>query len=244
LWKANYSKAYFDLKATILPSPENNGVLWKLDSKVKDGNIIYIDEIAHTRSYSTPLLITKSHSVTAWLHSSDNKKMTSITQKFSFNKATGKKITLTNEASKNYPGSGAFTLVNGVQNEKGLASSREFLGFLGTDCEAVIDLGSFQGISSVTVHALQGIGSWIWAPASVEAYGSVDNQYFSRLGTTTVFKETTNGKGTMTILFDNAPTQFVKIVVKNKGIIPEGNPGASNKAWLFVDEIEIDTPSP
>ena len=33
--------------------------------------------------------------------------------------------------------------------------------------------------------------------------------------------------------------RFVKVVVKNQGTIPEGSPGAGNKAWLFIDEIEI-----
>ncbi len=64
--------------------------------------------------------------------------------------------------------------------------------------------------------------------------------YFSRLGTSTTFKESENGKGTMTIRFDKTPTQFVKIVIKNQGKIPKGNPGEGTDAWMFVDEIEID----
>ena len=49
-----------------------------------------------------------------------------------------------------------------------------------------------------------------------------------------------NGKGTMTLEFDKTKVQFVKVLVKNWGTIPEGNPGAGNKAWLFVDEIGIE----
>ena len=33
--------------------------------------------------------------------------------------------------------------------------------------------------------------------------------------------------------------RFVKVLVKNLGTIPEGNSGAGNKPWLFVDEIEV-----
>ena len=29
LWGVNYSKAFFDLKASVLPTNDNNGVLWK-----------------------------------------------------------------------------------------------------------------------------------------------------------------------------------------------------------------------
>ena len=34
LWKASYSKAYYDLKAEILPAGDGESLLWKLDSKV------------------------------------------------------------------------------------------------------------------------------------------------------------------------------------------------------------------
>lgn len=77
------------------------------------------------------------------------------------------------------------------------------------------------------------------APASVEAYSSVDGMYFSKLGVTKNFVPASNGNGSLTITFDNSFTQFVKVVIKNKGDIPGGNVGAGNKAWLFVSEIEV-----
>lgn len=54
-----------------------------------------------------------------------------------------------------------------------------------------------------------------------------------------VESKTVNGKGKMNMSFDSSAVRFVKIVVKNWGEIPVGNPGAGKKAWLFVDEIEI-----
>jgi hexosaminidase len=35
------------------------------------------------------------------------------------------------------------------------------------------------------------------------------------------------------------PARYVKVVIKHWGEIPKGNPGAGSKAWLFIDEIEI-----
>ena len=35
-------------------------------------------------------------------------------------------------------------------------------------------------------------------------------------------------------------TRFIKIVIPNYGIIPEGKQGAGNKAWTFIDEIIIE----
>ncbi|MEP6700795.1 MAG: beta-N-acetylhexosaminidase [Bacteroidota bacterium] len=241
LWNANYSKAYFDLKATILPSLNYDGVLWSLDTKIKEGQIIYVKGPTQnaTTNYTSSILLKSSGEYGAALTRKDHTFITGwLWQKFFFNKATGKKITLTTPASDKYPGDGAFSLVNGVQNEKGLAKSREFLGFNGTDCEAIIDLGAFQPISSITVHIFEQQSSWIWRPATVEAFSSDDGQYFSSLGKTDKFDITTGRNGTMTVKGTNTG-RFVKVLVKNWGIIAEKNPGAGNKAWLFVDEIEV-----
>jgi hexosaminidase len=43
----------------------------------------------------------------------------------------------------------------------------------------------------------------------------------------------------MKVAFAAKTTRYVKVVVRNWGDIPGGNPGEGNKAWLFVNEIEI-----
>jgi hexosaminidase len=168
-----------------------------------------------------------------------------IEQKFHFNKATGKKITLIIPPASAYRGDGAFTLVNGVWNEKGLAKAKEFLGFSGSDCEAVIDLGKEENFSSVIVHAYRNEASWIWRPLTVEVFLSANGKNFSSIGLTDDFTETKSGNGILKVEFITAsPVRFVKVVVKNRGEIPAGKPGEGNKAWLFIDEIEIKPPTP
>lgn len=239
-WGVNYSNAYFALKNTVAPSDDNKGITWKLESKLNNPVIDFAaGESAVPNKYLGPIKINKSETYSARLYS-DNRVVSSLNQNFYINKATGRQISLKNPATANYPGDGAFTLVNGVQNVKGMARSREFLGFNGTDCEAVVNLGTFGEISSVTIHSFRSEGSWIYAPAYFEAYGSQDNMYFSRLGSTNTFTETGNGNGTMTIKFDKTHVQYIKIFVKNYGLIPDGKPGGGNAAWLFLDEIEVD----
>jgi hypothetical protein len=34
--------------------------------------------------------------------------------------------------------------------------------------------------------------------------------------------------------------RYLKIVAKNRGLIPAGANGAGQPAWLFVDEISVD----
>lgn len=245
-WGANYSKAYFDLKATVIPSKDNNTVSWKLESKIKEAVIQYRDkedkddiDVSDFFDYTAPFNVEKSTTYEAITKITNKQVGNTLLQKFHFNKATGKPIILHIQPSKNYPGDGAFTLVNGIQNQKGLARSKEFLGFSGADCEALINLGSFQEISSVTVHVFQQKGSWIWNPASVEVFSSVDGMYFSSLGSSGDVTATASGNGAVTVNCNNTPTSFIKVIIKNFGDIPEGNPGAGKKAWLFVDEIEV-----
>src|SRR5688572_2002246 len=248
LWHTNYSKAYFDLNATVVPTENNNGVLWILKTKDPSTEIKYISHFAgrpyelkfiEGKTYTEPVEI-KSTQLIAAVSMVNGKAISNpVYQNFLFNKATGKKITLANEPAQNYPGDGAFTLVNGIQNEKGRARTKEFLGFNGTDCEAVIDLGSLQTVSSVIVHTFRQAGAWIYQPRTVEVFSSADGKTFSSLGLTDDFKETKSGNGTLKVSFNPTSTRYVKVIVKNWGTIPEGNPGAGNKAWLFVDKIEI-----
>jgi hexosaminidase len=259
LWKANYSRAYFDLKASILPSPGFDAVLWKLETKIKE-SLIRTNHWVHGKLgpfqtslmklstyYKEPIKVDSNATLEAVLliKSGENFKSSgdTLSQKFHFNKATGKKITLLSPPSNRYSGDGAFTLVNGVQNEKGLARSKEFLGFLGTDCEAVIDLGKNEIISNVKVHMLNQVASWIWRPLYIEVFTSNDGNTYTSTGMTDEVS-TATGKGVMEINFNPVSARFVKVLVKNWGEIPAGNPGAGSKAWLFVDEIEVNAPNP
>jgi hexosaminidase len=248
LWKVNYSKAYID-PILIISQDEINyqGVTVGLTSRPNNTWFTYYDvgdKIDYKNFHGNDYKVGIYESCNLKLAGINPQKKSIITnwvyQKFYINKATGKKITLTNEASNNYPGDGAFTLVNGVQNEKGLARSREFLGFNGTDCEAIIDLGKTTSVSNVVIHSLHQKGSWIWRPQTLEVFSSADGINFSVLGLTDDFLNTTKaGNGTMTVSFNAIETKFIKVKVTNWGEIPAGEPGASNKPWLFVDEVEI-----
>ncbi len=250
LWKTNYSKAYYDLKATVMPADNFDGVLWKLETKYPAAEIKTVTHFAGRPyelkfdegvTYIAPLLLKSTQLVAAISRVNGKAISNPISQNILFNKATGKKITLTTQPSNTYKGDGAFTLVNGVQNEEGLAKSKQFLGFSGADCEAFIDLGKQEKISNVVVHCLRETGSWIWQPQTVEVFVSNNGTDFTSVGLTDdfVMKVKALETGTMKVAFNTANARYVKVVVKNWGEIPSGNPGEGSKAWLFVDEIEI-----
>jgi hexosaminidase len=267
LWKANYSKAYYDLKAMVMPTEDNNGVLWKVETKNNSGFIhmnrwssentmnISMPEIdtgsgmnlvltkvyaKDSFKYTTPLKIKSTGFYEASIKSKTNT-ISLLKQIFNFNKATGKKITLATPPSQKYPGDGAFTLVNGVQNEKGFARSKEFIGFSGANCEAIIDLGKPMTITETIVHCLHRPDSWIWRPLTVEVHTSTDGTTYTPAGLTDDFITDINSKanGTLKVSFAATQARFIKIIVKCWDEIPAGEQGAGNKPWLFLDEVEV-----
>ena len=239
LWKASHSNAYYNIVPSILPTIDNNGVLWKLESKFKDGKLRYASGNANTVDYIAPVKIDAPGVYTGSLFIGD-KQVNAVSQTFSFNKATGKKIVLTKAPEAKWPGNGgAFGLVNGALSDKGI-SSVEWQGWNGRDMEAVIDLGTAQSITKVNCHVLDQKGSWIYLPSSVEVLISADGTNFTSIGKTSSY---TPDKLTMynaAVTVPATTTRYVKIIAQHYGKIGDGLPGAGNAAWLFVDEIQVE----
>ncbi len=257
LWKANYSKAYFDLESTVALSKNKTGVVWKLKKKSK-GAISY--QLPNGKTVAVPvdsvaINITQSGTYKAWLGQAETKTTTTkervvgsgvskpvgsvLQQTFSFNKATGKKISISKTPNEKYPGQGgAFSLVNGVYSNKGL-SYPDWLGWVGDDMEATIDLGRKTDFSSVKMHTLEQTGSWVYLPEYVEVFVSNDGKNFSSVGKSSEFVKDTLTMGWITVSFPGQSARYIKCTAKNYGVIPDNKPGAGNKAWLFADEIQV-----
>lgn len=195
---------------------------------------------------SVLLPVANSGSITAALfkgdHSSnmkkgyDSKPVSVVRQQFYVNSATGKRSSLRNAAAENYPGAGSFTLIDGIRNTMGMSRSGEFLGFLGKDLEATIDLGKVTFVHEIKLHAFEQTDSWIYRPSEVSFYSGADSLHFKLLETQQV------PAGKKNLLYHTnltEPARFIKVVAKRYGTIPDGYPGAGTPAWLFADEIEV-----
>jgi len=240
LWKSNYSRAYFELKASVLPTSNYNGIQVKLESNAKLSKIQYeTDGKNNPQTYSTPIIVKESAKIDA-AGFVNKDKVTAMSLDFRINKASGKKISVKNLPSEKWPGNGnAFGLVNGLKSANGI-SSTEWLGWEnGGDMETIIDLGSVQKISSVGCHILEQQPSWIYKPAYVEAFISSDGKNFTSVGKKDSFDVKSDRTIDVSIPFATVSTRYVKIFAKNFGLIPDGLPGSGTKAWLFVDEVEI-----
>lgn len=243
MWGANYNKAFYDLKGVALPTEDFNGVLWKLETNNRNAEIRYSlpGENSGDIKYEKPVLITRDQMYIAFLNDKGERSSNSIHQQFHFNKATGKKITLKDQPQGKYSGSGGFTLVNGIIAEATLDQSQEWLGFDGSDLEAVIDLGKQENINKIGIDILHQEGSWVYPPSSVGFFIS-DNGYDFVLQE---LLEPGNdhmwpADRRIEVKLNNASARFIKVVAKNYGSIPAGRPGAGNPAWLFADEIIVE----
>lgn len=237
LWGARYSHAYYDIKADIVPDQDNQGVALHLEGQDQVGKLFYTVNGQPAQPYTGPVKIKETQKITG-LYFKDEKLIDSLTIRAHINKATGRKITLKDMPSPQFPGRGAFTLVDGITNESG-GRTRQSVGYSGSDVEAVVDLGTSQSISRVVLHAFHAGGKNVYPPKGVEVYASRDGISYTRCGTTDKAALVKGPKSVLKVDFAPATARFVKVVVKNQMTVPEGNKGAGEKTWLLLDELEI-----
>lgn len=237
-WQANYSKAYYEVKVSIVPAAKNNGLMIVAEPRDRKGELHYTLASQPAIRYSRPVVLQRSTDMNiTYLRS--GKLVNSVPLRFTFNKATGKKVSITKTPNEKYPGQGGpFSLVNGVWSDKGL-SYPDWLGFVGDDIVATIDLGKSQQVSTVKLHTLDQNGSWVYLPQYVEVLVSTDGKKYTSAGRSSEFVKDTLTMGWITVNFRSRNARYVRVVAKNYGLIPEGKPGAGNKAWLFADEVQV-----
>ncbi|MBP6557932.1 MAG: family 20 glycosylhydrolase [Flavobacterium sp.] len=238
----NYSKAIFEITSEVMPKPGDNGVLYLLKTNQQPNGIHYTTDgtqpIAQSKVYNQPLEITKSQTIKSAYFENDSAKSNIAEQSFLIHKATSQLVSLQNQPNGNYAKGGGFTLVDGIQGDKA-KFGQHWLGFSGTDLNATIDLGNKQKISRLGIGLLSSPSSWIYFPKKVTFWVSEDMMQFEAVGTFSA-EEIQKSKGQITLDCNKKNIQFVKVTVENFGIIPDGQPGAGNKAWLFADEIIVE----
>ena len=195
--------------------------------------------------YEKPIPITESTTIKAAVFNKEDKKLSeTFEQTINFHKAVGKKITIDKEPHKSYPGSGPEGLINGISGSDSRYGDKEWLGFWGEDIEITIDLGEEMDVNCVKTRFYNSQGQWIYSPRSVQI-GMLDENKNDIYGMVEQFIEPAL-KGTCTInpWCDNDHVnpikgRYIKLVIENYGVIPEGKQGAGNKAWTFIDEIIV-----
>jgi hexosaminidase len=238
-WGVTVNPGYFDIGSNVTSTSNKNGVTLSLNCNAKSGQMNWDSPL--TGLYQGPVTIQASNLYTAKFIGNDQKVKSTFSQLVEINKATGKDVTLRQQPSRSYPGDGPFTLVNGIRNntEKNI-HFKKYLGYSGENLEATIDLGLETPVKNIKVWFLHQPSSWIHQPSSIEISSSNDGTDFKKMGNSEklIFEHGSQQIGYIELNI-NSIQRYIKVLVKNKGTIPAGNPGEGNKSWLFVDEIQI-----
>lgn len=242
--ECNYSRSAFSYSASVDPTADYSGVQVTLRSWDERPNFVYgyISDAMPVPNlsraiYSTPLPVNSTGLFGIVIPATDS--TAEFELKLYLTKSTGKRSVLTEPASKQYPGKGAFTLVDGITGTvKPGWSGNEWLGFRGSDMQCTIDLGAADTINAVETGFLNDPGSWIHPPRTMEVAVSMDGKTYSRIG---IIEVVHDKQPRVNALYKFPPTaaRYVRITATNHGVIEPGNPGAGQRAWLFADEIWI-----
>ena len=157
---------------------------------------------------------------------------------FNLHLAAGKKISLKYAPALQYSGNGIGSLVNGVIGNRARYGDAEWLGFEGEDCIATIDFSKKNTFNTFKTTFYSAPGQWIYSPLEVIVSGSDDGVKFVEIARGKPTENQSN-LSSCALPLGGRQFQYLKIWVKNYGVIPEGQQGAGNKAWLFVDELEV-----
>jgi len=240
----NYAKHVFDLKADFTPDTDKKAVVVTL-STIDNAPIYYtLDGTEPTTAslkYTEPIAITETADFQAVVIRPEGKSKV-VSKKISFNKATYCPIELTFQPSEKYKFGGAVTLVDGMKGNDSYATGA-WLGFVGGDVEAIIDLGQETEIKRVATSAVVDMSAWIMGSTGLVVSVSDDNKEFREVASKDIPAETNidkKGVENYEITFDPVKARYVKVVIKRSPALPKGHAGEGKAAYMFIDEIEVD----
>lgn len=226
-----YDAAFKDsLLVSITAGSKGSKIYYTLDGTIPNEKSIL---------YSEKILLTESTTINAIAFSSDGKKSLPVSSEFSKAKYQINYIT---KYSDKYPGSGLFTLVDGVKSIPNF-NNNKWQGYDGNNLEVTVDLGKIKNISAVTSSYLNDINSFIFFPSSVEYTFSDDGVNFSNqisIHNDHDIKDNKKTTKSFLVKLENVNARYVKVVAKNIGKCPDWHKGAGENAWLFCDEIEVE----
>ena len=214
-----------------------------IGSNCTDCNLeYYIGEQKNTTwlKYESPIIITKTATITAVSVNKEGIKSKPVTSEFLKIKS-GRTITLNATYDNQYAAEGTGALIDMLKGSNNFRTGF-WQGYQGQDVEAIVDLGKIETISKISTGFLQDNRSWIWFPKYVDFYTSTDGLNFTMLKRiTNDFSLKQEGSFTKEFGFKTTlKTRYVKMIAKNFGLCPDWHLGAGGKSWIFIDEITIE----
>ncbi len=141
-----------------------------------------------------------------------------------------------------YSGGGDAALLDGSLGSDDYKDGH-WQGFYGIDADLEIDFGKVQRVNALNIGFLVNAHDWILRPDRVEIQISNDGRNykpFKAFSLKTEIPLTGNHTFRERFATPNLSTRYLRIVVKNPGLLPEGLPGAGYDSWIFMDEVMVE----
>ncbi|MBL7819112.1 MAG: family 20 glycosylhydrolase [Saprospiraceae bacterium] len=234
------TQGVLDIEYTTLPTA--NGILLVFQKPPVEGKILVEsdrggDKVAEYLTQDS-FVLTKDIQFKAWYQLTNKSLGKPLLIDYKNHKASGKKILLTESPALKYFQGGANCLVNGIEAPQKRYGGPEWVGLDGKDFTAQIDLEKIDSIKSVKIQFYHDPTAWIYRPKDLEISTSLDGENYSAPIYYQI-NETESKHIQPFIPLEHVFARYVKIKVRNHGMIEGNQNGKGHKAWLFVGEIEI-----
>ncbi len=192
--------------------------------------------------YTAPVSLEETATVRAASFRGNTRAGATTSTDYTRHLATGKKPVLEHPYNGQYPGSGPYTLTDGLTGSLDYSDGR-WQAYLKSDLAATIDLGGPVSLSRVRATFIHNPGVWIFMPAGVTVSVSEDG---------TTFREAAAMKNDMSretpgplvkefeLAFGPVTARYVRVRAENIGVIPSWHAGAGYAAFMFADEIVVE----
>ncbi len=141
-----------------------------------------------------------------------------------------------------YSGGSEDALLNGVVGSMDYKDGN-WQGFYGTDCDIELDFGKKENLNSIKINFNTNPYDWILMPKTMKVLISDDGINYKEYKTFDIYEEVEKSKTTIVkrnLDVKGLSSRYVRIIIENPGLIPEGLPGYNNPSWMFLDEIICD----
>ncbi len=155
--------------------------------------------------------------------------------------ALGKPVQLAASPDAGHPGRGPGGLVDGRRASEDYRDP-QWMGFLGNDFEAVVDLGGAVDVTAIGLRRLQLTWAGIYQPKEVRFAVSDDGKQFTEVAKVGPSLGPADPGPEIAVLRAEslkARGRWVRVRAVSVGAIPPGRWHTGAKAWLFVDELLV-----
>ncbi len=243
MYDYNYAKHLFEVFTTFKTDTVNNAVMVNL-STIDNIPIYYTldgsEPTTASARYSEPVGITKECVFKA-KGIGDKRETKLFTEKIFFNKATAKPITLLQPTNQHYNFDGPLTLIDGLKGSPNYRTGR-WLGFSENDFEALIDLQNEEEISSVAISTSVDKTDWVFDTRGISVAVSLDGNTYAEVfceDYPAMTEDSDNRIYNHKAEFAPVKARYVKVKAKVEASMPEWHGARGLRAFIFVDEVEI-----